>query len=183
MSSATTGGQTRSFWQSPRFQKRALLFSSLVLVAGVVAYLSTHLGGGTSLNTALRSVPPKNVSKVAKTVKLEAKLSGGKEVPKAGGATGEAYIQITGTKVCWQFEKLKGFSGATASHIHKAPAGTAGPVLVPLGAGFKKTGCTTAPASVAKAIAANPKAYYVNIHTTKFPGGALRGQLGAAASS
>ena len=71
MSSATTGGQTRSFWQSPRFQKRALLFSSLVLVAGVVAYLSTHLGDSTSLNTALRSVPPKNVSKVAKTVKLE----------------------------------------------------------------------------------------------------------------
>jgi CHRD domain-containing protein len=122
-------------------------------------------------------VPALALGSAAKTVKLEAKLSGKTEVPKAGGATGEAHIQITGTKVCWQFTDLKGFTGATASHIHKAPAGTAGPVLVPLGAGFKKTGCTTAPASVTKAIAANPKGYYVNIHTPKFPGGALRGQL------
>jgi len=123
-------------------------------------------------------VPALALGSATKTVKLEAKLSGGKEVPKAGGATGEADIQITGTKVCWQFKDLKGFSAPTASHIHKAPVGKAGPVLVPLGAGFKKTGCTTAPASVAKAIAASPKAYYVNIHTTKFPAGALRGQLG-----
>jgi hypothetical protein len=123
-------------------------------------------------------VPALALGSATKTVKLEAKLSGGKEVPKAGGATGVAFIQITGTKVCWQFEKLKGFTGATASHIHKAPVGKAGPVLVPLGAGFKKTGCTTAPGAVAKAIVANPKAYYVNIHTTKFPAGALRGQLG-----
>jgi CHRD domain len=123
-------------------------------------------------------VPALALGSATKTVKLEAKLSGGKEVPRAGGATGEAYIQITGTKVCWQFEKLKGFSGATASHIHKAAVGTAGPIVVPLGAAFKKTGCTTAPAAMGRAITANPKAYYVNIHTTKFPAGALRGQLG-----
>jgi hypothetical protein len=128
---------------------------------------------------AAATVPAFALGSTAKTVKLEAKMAGKNEVPKAGAATGEAYVQITGTKVCWQFEHLKGVVGAAASHIHKAPAGKAGPVVVPLGAAFKKSGCTSAPAALAKAIAANPKAFYVNIHTAKFPAGALRGQLGA----
>ena len=119
----------------------------------------------------------------AKTTKLEAKLAGKNEVPKAGSATGEAYVQITGAKVCWQFEHLKGTSGAAAAHIHKAPAGRAGPVLVPLAAAFKAKGCTTAPAAVTAAIAAHPSAYCVNIHTKKYPAGALRGQLGEADES
>jgi hypothetical protein len=130
------------------------------------------------LVAAAGTLPALALGSAAKTVRLEAKMSGSNEVPKAGGARGEAYVQITGTKVCWQFKNLHGFTGATASHIHKAPVGKAGPVLVPLGAGFKKAGCTTAPAGVARGIVRNPKAYYVNIHTTKFPGGALRGQLG-----
>jgi hypothetical protein len=128
---------------------------------------------------AAASVPAFALGSTAKTVKLEAKLAGSTEVPKAGGATGEAYIQITGGKVCWQFSDLKAVVGATASHIHKAAAGKAGPVVVPLGAAFKKTGCTTAPGTLTSAIVKNPKAYYVNIHTTKYPAGALRGQLGA----
>jgi len=123
------------------------------------------------------AVPAFALGSATKTVSLEAKMSGKKEVPKAGAATGEAFIQITGTKVCWQFKDLRGFTGATASHIHKAPVGKPGPVLVPLGAAFKRTGCTTTTAALAKAIVAAPGAYYVNIHTTKFPAGALRGQL------
>jgi hypothetical protein len=119
----------------------------------------------------------------AKTTKLEAKLAGKNEVPKAGSAKGEAYVQVTGTKVCWQFEELKGAAGAAAAHIHKAPAGKAGPVVVPLGGAFKAKGCTTAPAALAAAIAAHPSAYYVNIHTKQFPAGALRGQLGEADAS
>ena len=128
-------------------------------------------------------VPALALGSAAKTVKLEAKLAGKNEVPKAAGATGEAYVQITGTKVCWQFTDLKGIAGATASHIHKGGATTAGPVVLPLGGAFKKTGCTSAPASVGAAIAANPKAFYVNIHNAKYPAGALRGQLGEADSS
>jgi hypothetical protein len=123
-------------------------------------------------------VPAFAFGSAAKTVKLEAKLAGKNEVPKADGGSGEASIQITGTKVCWQFTNLKNVAGATASHIHKGAAGVSGPVVVPLGASFKKTGCTTAPASMAKAILAKPSAYYVNVHTPKFPNGAARGQLG-----
>lgn len=98
-------------------------------------------------------------------------------MPKAGVATGEAYLTFTGAKVCWKFEDLKAFTGATAAHIHKAGAGKSGPVVVPLGGAFKPTGCITSTAAIVRGILANPKAHYVNIHSKKFPGGALRGQL------
>jgi hypothetical protein len=58
-------------------------------------------------------------------------------------------------------------------------ADVAGPVVVGLtapnafGISF---GCTTSP--VADQIAADPSAYYVNVHTVDFPAGAVRGQLG-----
>jgi hypothetical protein len=129
------------------------------------------------LVSGLAVAPALALGSAGKTMSLEAKLAGKNEVPKAGSASGEAYVQITGTKVCWQFKELKGLAGAAAAHIHKAPAGKSGPVVVPLGAAFKAKGCTTAPAAIAKAIAAHPSAYYVNVHTPKHPDGAARGQL------
>jgi hypothetical protein len=110
-------------------------------------------------------------------VSLDATLSGLKEAPKAS-ATGKGYadIDITGGKVCWKFT-YSGIGAPKAAHIHRGKAGVAGPVVVPLGAAFKKSGCTTAPAAVAAAIVRSPGAYYVNIHTAKYPNGAIRGQL------
>ena len=111
------------------------------------------------------------------TTTLKATLSGNVEVPK-GSPTGKgtATITISGSKVCWKFS-FSGIDTPLASHIHKAPAGKAGPVVVPFGAAFKASGCTTASAGLATAIAAHPSAYYVNIHTKKYPAGAIRGQL------
>jgi hypothetical protein len=122
-------------------------------------------------------VPPAALAGTAKTITLTTKLAGKNEVPKGAPAgKGTATITISGGKVCWKFT-FSGIDKPTASHIHKAAAGAAGPVLVPLGAAFKAAGCTTAPASVIKGIVAHPSRYYVNIHTAKFPGGAIRGQL------
>jgi hypothetical protein len=116
--------------------------------------------------------------------KLTANMTGGVEVPKGdpnGHAT--ATVTITGTKVCWKYAGVTGIDKPMVSHIHKGKAGVAGPVVVPLGGAYKTAGCTTATAALAKAITANPRGYYVNIHNAKYPAGAIRGQLKKPSSS
>jgi hypothetical protein len=116
--------------------------------------------------------------------KFAASMVGSAEVPKGaprGHAT--AAVTITGTKVCWRFTNVTGIDKTTAAHIHKGKAGTAGPVVVPFGAAYKASGCIASTSAVVKGILANPAGYYVNIHTVKYPGGAVRGQLKKATSS
>jgi len=110
---------------------------------------------------------------------LGAKLLGKNEVPK-GSPTAHGVVNLTlnaskGT-VCWTFTGVTGIT-PLVSHIHKAPTGKAGPVVVPLGAAYKPKGCTTAPKTLVGAIETHPNSYYVNIHTKRYPEGAIRGQL------
>jgi hypothetical protein len=67
-----------------------------------------------------------------------------------------------------------------AAHIHKGPAGVAAPVVF----GFfnppampVNSGCRSGARALLAAIAADPEAFYVNVHTSLHPGGAGRGQL------
>lgn len=68
-------------------------------------------------------------------------------------------------------------------HIHENPFGVAGLVrvdLIGLGGVFNNgtmTGTFPIAADVASRMLANPANFYVNVHTTQFPGGAIRGQL------
>jgi hypothetical protein len=111
---------------------------------------------------------------------LGAKLAGKQEVPKGPGAAHgivNLNLKAASGKVCWTFE-LAGLGGApTAAHIHRGQAGKAGPIVVPLGGTFKAKGCASATKKVIEAIESSPNAYYVNVHTAKYPGGAARGQL------
>lgn len=120
----------------------------------------------------------------AEVVMLTGSGSGADEAPDPGedGATIEGDVSVdTETGVITYTVSVSGNSeDVAAAHIHEAPAGTAGPVVVPLDAAAVMDG-TEATATVDPAIAAeiaeSPENYYLNAHSASFPGGFARGQL------
>jgi hypothetical protein len=112
-----------------------------------------------------------------------AQLSGAVEVPTGDpDGSGTAWLTLNaGTgQVCWTIFVENITLPATAAHIHEAPAGVAGPVVIGLSApdatGWA-SGCTTAPREEIMEIILEPEEYYVNVHNADYPGGAVRGQL------
>jgi hypothetical protein len=117
-------------------------------------------------------------------VTLKAKLLGANEVPGPGDpdGTGKATVTIdpaTG-QVCFKILSKNLTLPSTNAHIHEAPKGVQGPVVVQLagpdGSGMSK-GCLPTTPGQAQEIVDGPSGFYVNVHTTDFPGGAIRGQL------
>ena len=108
-------------------------------------------------------------------------LSGRAEHPPgAPNGTGAAVIALhSHLTVCWRFSHLHGFTAATFAHIHRGAASASGPILVPLStaARLHHRGCVHTTAATIKAIEKDPGGYYVNIHSRKYAGGAVRGQL------
>ena len=114
---------------------------------------------------------------------LTTTLTGGQEVPVPGDTDGIGFATVTVNPgqgvLCYELS-VSGIATATAAHIHEAPPGVAGPVVVPLSEapsdGFS-SGCETVTRALAKDILKNPADYYVNVHNLEFEAGALRGQL------
>jgi hypothetical protein len=113
-------------------------------------------------------------------------LSGAEEAPGPGDPNGKGFATLdvyTAGLVCYTL-KAQAIEAPTAAHIHEAPAGVAGPVVVDLRIdlaerqGNRLTYCANATEEVVAEIRANPADYYVNVHNPTFPGGAIRGQLG-----
>jgi hypothetical protein len=119
---------------------------------------------------------------------LATDLNGAEEVPGPGDpdATGQADFTFNKGKgeVCYDLS-WSGIDGTVvAAHIHHAPAGVAGPVVVPLPVGTSDgsgaiSNCVPVEPELMRAILKDPSSYYVNVHSTpNFPAGAIRGQLG-----
>ena len=110
-------------------------------------------------------------------------LLGINEFPDSGDPDGSGTATVVlnsgqGT-ICW-YLTVSGIAPATAAHIHEAPAGSAGGVVLPLSAPTDgdSSGCADDQDALIAEIRANPEDYYVNVHNLDYPGGALRGQLG-----
>jgi hypothetical protein len=113
-----------------------------------------------------------------------ANLNGAQEVPPTSStATGHAdcYLNRTETSLRIQLSASNFTNTITAAHVHQGLPGVSGPVIFDIGA---FTGSTAVDWPLTAADVANLKAgnLYVNVHSNVFPGGEIRGQLGAASS-
>ena len=119
---------------------------------------------------------------------FEIALTGEAESPTGDPvATGTSTVRLRAGQgqVCFQLA-VDNLPPAVAAHIHQGVAGSSGNVVVPLttpNAAGKSSGCATAARNLVAAILAAPASFYVNVHTSEFPAGAIRGQLTGTSTS
>jgi hypothetical protein len=121
-------------------------------------------------------------------------MSGDQEVPPAdpdGDGRGRFRFTVADGELCFQV-RFDDIGTPNRGHIHVGDAGVNGAIVVPLFelAGLpaderndalergELRGCVPADPVVLEQIAANPDGYYCNLHNSRFPAGAIRGQLG-----
>ena len=84
-------------------------------------------------------------------------------------------------QVCWSLTAESIQLPATASHIHRGPDGVAGPIVLGLtapGADGTSSGCANnVDRELIVEMLSNAKEFYVNVHTSEHPPGAIRAQL------
>lgn len=109
------------------------------------------------------------------------RLTGAAEVPGPGDPDGRglAVLRVdhdTG-RICYVLTARR-IEPATAAHIHIGPPGVAGPVVQGLAPPTDGVAVDCVDnAALADAIVDDPGNYYVNVHNTPFPAGAIRGTL------
>lgn len=130
------------------------------------------------------------------SVSLTARLTGAQEVPPAdpdGSGKADLAIDVAGGTVCFDV-KHKDTATPNRGHIHSGVAGVNGPIVVtffelrPGDAAAtdprhdeieqgRIQDCVSADPALLADIVANPQNYYVNVHNSRFPGGAIRCQI------
>lgn len=143
---------------------------AVAIVAAAAAVLTT--GGAATASDGARTIPMNPEQETGDVV---------------SDGSGFFSYSIDGDQLCYTVEVRRLTVAPSAAHIHKAPRDVAGGVVVPLltppAATSTVSDCITAaeggaltPAELA-GIAADPRAHYVNVHTSNYPGGEIRGQL------
>ena len=158
-------------------------------------YANLHTGEfpGGAVRAQLHRIHPVALEEVLANgagTTVTALADGRQEVPAPGTKVGDKdglaawLVWVKGTRVHFA-TTWKGIAAPTNGHIHRGVKGKNGPVVVDffaakngLPAGINGiAGTGTASAKVAQGIKNNPKGWYANLHTSEFPGGAVRGQL------
>ena len=96
--------------------------------------------------------------------------------------TTNAADAVNGAQVCFDLSYRNLTGTPVAAHIHRGAAGVGGPVVVipptlPNLTANSASGCVTIAPALADEILATPANFYINVHTSDFPAGAIRGQL------
>lgn len=115
---------------------------------------------------------------------LGSSLSGANEVPDEGDPDGSGTVHLRLNpgqgEICYSMMTLN-VEDVFAGHIHSGAAGVNGAVVVNLGLDASYDGsaeaCVEASRALISRIIRNPSDYYINVHSTGWPSGAVRGQL------
>lgn len=107
-----------------------------------------------------------------------------------GRGTGTFTWSIDGSELCYTLTVKNLTTAPFAAHLHPGARKVAGPaavgLLTPPGATSSSSGCITAVEGATgqalsteelASIRDDARSWYVNVHTTTFPGGEIRGQL------
>lgn len=95
-------------------------------------------------------------------------------------ATGSARLEVGGASIRFHITTSSSLGKVVATHLHQGTAGVNGPMAVELNPGFTGEvldGSIPVDSDLAARVLSNPSRYYVKLHSLKFPGGAIRGQL------
>ena len=136
---------------------------ALALTVGVLIAVGSAVAAGTTVPT------------------YTVHMTGAQEIPKGsptGKGTFKYQLVTTSGLLCYSL-KWSGIGTPFAAHVHKGAKGTAGPIVIPLStsAPVAQSGCVRVTKSLLLAIKKKRSGYYVNVHTKKYMGGAIRGQL------
>jgi CHRD domain len=144
--------------------------------------LLTLAAGAAAIGAASLAQPAREGGKVFTVTLTGANECNASGTCNLGDPDGTGTITLTvnpGQKrICYDLT-LAGIDTPTAAHIHRAPAGVSGPVVVPFPAPPLGTssGCVDVDTNLAAEIISKPSGFYWNVHNATYPSGALRGQL------
>jgi hypothetical protein len=121
----------------------------------------------------------------ANPVHLVAALSGDSVVGSSGASHGHGVAGFDlykgQGKICYTVQIIFLKTDGAKAAVYQGKKGKVGPVVVPLAAldshGHANACITGVNKLLVAAIAAHPKRYYVQVSTSEYPNGAVRGQL------
>lgn len=120
----------------------------------------------------------------AATIQFVVPLSGAQEVDSSGNpnqgdldgaGTATLTIDDVALTISWVIEVSNIALPPIGAHIHNAPAGSNGPILIDFNSQLTGSGLFDADLA---SVLADPTQWYVNVHNADFQAGAIRGQLG-----
>ncbi len=147
----------------------------------------TSAQGTSSTNLNLGFVPSSQGFVIADSsdnpviTRFVAHLNGSQETPLVKtSATGETTLTLNSDNSLTCTVTTTDTRNANAAHIHVAPAGVAGPIIIPLNGGPTTWSCPSTVLTAEQLTALQEGRLYVNVHTVDHPAGEIRGQIVAA---
>ncbi|MEW6296816.1 MAG: CHRD domain-containing protein [Thermodesulfobacteriota bacterium] len=133
--------------------------------------------------TSLQSFFISDTSDAPAVTSFVAHLNGSQEVPRVDSpATGEGTLTLNADNTVSCTVTTSEIADAVAAHIHLAPAGQNGDIIINLAGGPPTWSCPSpgTPLTDAQLAALRAGNLYFNVHSPEFPNGEIRGQIVAA---